>query len=174
MIYQFKLVSPFKLIKSASIILENTSGEILLCLRNKSLKAFPDLWVFPGGKIKEELSDDWEGNEMEVVDTAIREMYEEIGILPGTHFTITPEKRNRNWLMYDYEDKDRKHFLDKLEFIGRKRTPNFLKVSFDTAYFHIMDSLIDDIDPVADDRSCRVHCSCLCCGSSGVEGVSCS
>ncbi len=143
-------MSCIKLIKSTSIILENTRGEILLCLRNKSLKSFPDLWVFPGGKIDTVLSDDWIGDELDVVDTAIREMYEEIGFLPGVNTIIDPSKRNRNWLIYDYNDEERKYFIDKLEFIGRKRTPYFMNKSFDTAYFYIMDKQIDNIHPVPD------------------------
>ena len=87
-----------KYIKSASIILERTSGEILLCKRNSNLSAFPDQWVFPGGKVSSNLDENWVGDEQEVVDSLLREMYEEIGVLPGTPFTIPLERRNRNWL----------------------------------------------------------------------------
>ena len=143
-------VEQIKHIKSVSIILERSSGEVLLCKRNSNLSAFPDLWVFPGGKISEELNDDWVGDEQIVVDSLLREMYEEIGILPGTPFTIPTASRNRNWLSVDYDDDSRKDFLVSMRFIGRKQTPLFISKSFDAAYYHIKHDFIDRIAPQVD------------------------
>lgn len=137
-------------IKSVSIILERSSGEVLLCKRNSSLSTFPSQWVFPGGKVSASLDENWIGDEQEVLDSLLREMYEEIGVLPGTPLTIPVEQRNRNWLSVDYDDKERRDFLESMKFLGRKQTPLFISRSFDAAYFHVKHNFIDSIDPQVD------------------------
>ncbi|MCY3410278.1 MAG: MBL fold metallo-hydrolase [Candidatus Heimdallarchaeota archaeon] len=139
-----------QVIQSASIILENTRGEVLICKRNKDLSAFPDLWVFPGGKIKDKLPETWQGDEIESVHTAIRELYEETGILVGYKETIPPDKRNRAWFSWAYDDDIMKKFKERIVFVGRKKTPSFMPVTFDAAYFHFKGDWVDDLDVVVD------------------------
>ncbi len=139
-----------KYIKSVSIILQRSNGQVLLCKRNTQISFFGGYWVFPGGKIEDELSDDWSGQEREVHAALFREMYEEIGILPGVPYTIPPERRKQHWLMYDYNAEEREKFRELMIYIGKKRTPQFRPKVYNAAYYYIHGEIVDNIKPQID------------------------
>ncbi|MHA2100672.1 MAG: MBL fold metallo-hydrolase [Candidatus Kariarchaeaceae archaeon] len=137
-------------IKAATIILERTNGDVLLCERSKKVNFFPGFFVFPGGKIDDSLDDNWVGDEDEVVGTVIRELYEEVGILGSSNRTIPSKDRS-------YEDFEelKNHskvqgYGKELTFIGRKITPPFRKRIFDTAYFICSKEFVDYQEPEPD------------------------
>ncbi|MCH8905835.1 MAG: MBL fold metallo-hydrolase [Candidatus Heimdallarchaeota archaeon] len=133
-------------IKSSTIILQKSNGEILLGLRSKELRSFPDFWVFPGGKIEEELPDDWIGDEIASVDQVLQELYEETGIVAGSPDVIPRDKRNEsaNQFVLDYRARD--EFKLSLVFSGRRQTPPFLPRIFDAAYFYSNHKMIDSFE----------------------------
>ena len=45
-------------VKAATLILERSNGDVLLCERSTELSFFPGFFVFPGGKIDDHLPDD--------------------------------------------------------------------------------------------------------------------
>jgi len=139
-----------KIHKSSSIILRKTTGEILLCKRSDKLKHFPDNWVFPGGKIEDPLPEDWKGDEAVVLQRAFIEMYEEVGIIPGSNKVIPPKNRKQDYYIHDYDEHDRAEFKANCVFIGKKKTPPFGLILFDAAYFIIQHELIDNLEPIAD------------------------
>lgn len=56
---------------ASSIVVEDCEGKILLTLRAKSMRVFPNCWVMPGGHIDP-------GESLE--EGVIRELFEETGI----------------------------------------------------------------------------------------------
>lgn len=139
-----------KYIKSVSIILQRSDSKVLICQRSHESSFFPGFWVFPGGKVDTELPDNWEGTELEVIETLYQEMYEEVGILPGLNYTIEPSDRNKEWFLIDYDDKLRREFKQSIVYIGHKRTPPFRKRVFDAAYYHLKGEMVDAMDPLVD------------------------
>lgn len=146
--YTFNLII-MALIKSASIILQRTDDTVLMCKRSNYVSFFPDFWVFPGGKIDTSLPDDWTGKESEVISTIFKELFEEVGMIPGYSESVPPEQR-KSQFDFDYDEGVRKDFKDSIAFLGRKRTPPFRKKLYDTAYYHIKHEMIDIFDPVPD------------------------
>lgn len=137
-------------IKSVSIILQRSDSKVLICQRSLESSFFPGFWVFPGGKVDTELPDNWEGTELEVIETLYQEMYEEIGILPGTNYTVEPSNRKKEWFLIDYDDNQRKEFKQSIVYIGHKRTPPFRKRVYDAAYYHLKGEMADTFDPIID------------------------
>ncbi|MHA2501881.1 MAG: MBL fold metallo-hydrolase [Candidatus Kariarchaeaceae archaeon] len=139
-----------EVIKSASIILQRTSGEVYLVRRSKEVSFFPGFWVFPGGKIDEPLDDSWEGTELEVIDTVFKEMYEEIGVVAGSDYIVPPAARRTPFFSQPYNEQRRREFEEKMIYIGKKQTPPFRKKLFNAAYFWIQDPLVDELHPEVD------------------------
>ncbi len=137
-------------IKSVSIILQRSDSKVLICQRSHESSFFPGFWVFPGGKVDTELPDNWEGTELEVIETLYQEMYEEVGILPGLNYTIEPNDRKKDWFLIDYDDRLRKEFKQSIVYIGHKRTPPFRKRVFDAAYYHLKGEMVDAMEPLID------------------------
>lgn len=137
-------------IKSVSIILQRSDSMVLICQRSHESSFFPGFWIFPGGKVDNELSDDWEGTEFEVIETLYQEMYEEVGILPGVNYTFPPDERKKEWFLIDYDDNQRREFKESIVYIGHKRTPPFRKRVFDAAYYHLKGEMVDAMDPIVD------------------------
>lgn len=140
-----------KIIKSASIILQRSSGEVYLAKRSRSVSFFPTFWVFPGGKIDDDnLRDDWEGTELEVIDTVFKELYEEVGIIAGSDYTVPPEQRSTPFFSQPYNESRRQQFLDAMSYIGKKQTPPFRRKLFDAAYYWLQGVLADELSPQVD------------------------
>lgn len=137
-------------VKAATLILERSNGDVLLCERSKNVNFFPGFFVFPGGKIDEQLPEDWIGTETEVVQTIIREIYEEVGIVGSSSRIVPASERNNE----DFEELRSHSKIEKYDkeitFIGRKITPPFRKRVFDTAYYICNKDFVDDQDPEPD------------------------
>ncbi|OLS19494.1 MAG: Hydroxyacylglutathione hydrolase [Candidatus Heimdallarchaeota archaeon LC_2] len=137
-------------VKAATLILERSNGDVLLCERSKNLSFFPGYYVFPGGKIDDQLSDDWIGTEPQVIQTIIREIYEEVGII-GSSSRIVPSADRSAADFKELKSHSKIESYDKeIVFIGRKITPPFRKRVFDTAYYICSKDFIDNQDPEPD------------------------
>ncbi len=121
------------MIKSTSLLLQKSNGEVLLVKRNQKLKSFAGLWSFVGGKIEDKLSNDWSGNEDIVKLNLLREVYEELGIC--FEGKVYPREDRNKKVTEIYSKEFLEEFLPKLKFIGRRQTPPFTKRQFDNAYF---------------------------------------
>ena len=132
-------------IKSASIIIRKSTGEVYLGLRSKKLRTFPNFWVFPGGKIDEELDDNWKGTEKEVIDTILRELYEEIGLVIGNNNIFEANDRERGINKIPYNSEFRNNFIQKIEYVGKKDTPPFTNQIYSAAYYYIKSEMFDNL-----------------------------
>ena len=101
------MIIMLNIIKSASAIIRKSTGEVYLGLRSKNLRTFPNFWVFPGGKIDEHLNENWKGTEKEVIDTIIRELYEETSIVSKAFKTFNAVDA----FDFDSSGKLRHHFV---------------------------------------------------------------
>ncbi|MCE7734764.1 MAG: MBL fold metallo-hydrolase [Candidatus Heimdallarchaeota archaeon] len=138
-------------IKAATIIFERSNGDVLLCERSKNVSFFPGFFVFPGGKIDEKMDDTWIGNEDEVVDTIIREIYEEVGLI-GSSTRIVPAGERSADDFADLKGHSKiQNYGKEITFIGRRETPPFRLKIFDTAYFICNKDFVDDQHPEPDD-----------------------
>ncbi|RMG30124.1 MAG: MBL fold metallo-hydrolase [Methanobacteriota archaeon] len=120
------------MIPSASIILKARDGKLLMMRRSPKMRAFPNSWVFPGGKLETSVEPGYTGEEEEFKIQALQELWEEVGIVP-TVGTPTAE-RSSNVKDLIPEEKLRE-VLNGMKFIGRRQTPPFSKRVFDAAYF---------------------------------------
>lgn len=137
-------------IKAATIIFERSNGDILLCERSKDVNFFPGFYVFPGGKIDESLDDSWVGDEKIVVDTIIREIYEEVGLI-GSSTRIVPTSERSSKGFDELRNHSKIEGYDKeITFIGRRETPPFRQKIFDTAYFICNSDFVDHQKPEPD------------------------
>jgi len=137
-------------IKSASIIIRKSTGEVYLGLRSKKLRTFPNFWVFPGGKIDEELDDNWKGTEKEVIDTILRELYEEIGLVIGNNNIFEANDRKREINKISHNSEFRNNFIQKIEYVGKKDTPPFTNKIYSAAYYYIKSEMFDNLMPKVD------------------------
>lgn len=137
-------------IKAATIIFERSNGDVLLCERSKNVSFFPGFFVFPGGKIDEEMDENWVGDEDEVVDTIIREIYEEVGLI-GSSSRIVPASERSADDFADLKGHSKiQNYGKEITFIGRRETPPFRQKIFDTAYFICSKDFVDDQHPEPD------------------------
>jgi glyoxylase-like metal-dependent hydrolase (beta-lactamase superfamily II)/8-oxo-dGTP pyrophosphatase MutT (NUDIX family) len=124
--------------------------EVLLGLRSKTMRAFPSYWAFPGGGIssvdKSAVEDlkELAGPESASIACILREMSEELGLVPGQDGMVAlPDearleivKNKRQWLPLAKEGAfpvDR----SKIRTLSHRITPPFGPVQFDNAFLHI-------------------------------------
>ena len=144
------MIIMLNIIKSASAIIRKSTGEVYLGLRSKNLRTFPNFWVFPGGKIDEQLNENWMGTEKEVIDTIIRELYEEIGLVFGYDKIFEANDRKRDIDEIPYDMQLRSELIKNMSYIGKKDTPPFTKNVYSAAYYYIKSEIFDYIDPIVD------------------------
>ena len=144
------MIIMLNIIKSASAIIRKSTGEVYLGLRSKNLRTFPNFWVFPGGKIDEQLNENWMGTEKEVIDTIIRELYEEIGLVFGYDKIFEANDRKRDIDEIPYDMQLRSELIKNMSYIGKKDTPPFTKNVYSAAYYYIKSEIFDNIDPIVD------------------------
>jgi endoribonuclease LACTB2 len=138
-----------KIISAATVVLQKSTGEVLLGKRSSKVNYFPNAWVYPGGKIETEVDPDWIGNEEYSKNTAIQELFEEVGIIPTINQTFSSEQRSSPWTNHVPTEKQ-SEIKNLLHFIGRRQTPPFSNVIFDTAYFFLQGKLVDEMEASAD------------------------
>ena len=136
-----------KLIVSSALIIyrKNPQFEVVLVKRNKNQRAFPGPWVFPGGKVDNNDSQipvDKVHPLKDLIVCAVREFFEETGILPG--FSGDPAKLTpfREQLLRGEDGFNELCRLlnyqvpvSKIINLGRRVTPPITPVRFDTHYF---------------------------------------
>ncbi|NDF28048.1 MBL fold metallo-hydrolase, partial [archaeon] len=144
------MIMMLNIIKSASAIIRKSTGEVYLGLRSKNLRTFPNFWVFPGGKIDEHLNENWMGTEKEVINTIIRELYEEIGLVFGYDKIFEANDRERDIDEIPYDMQLRSKLIKNMSYIGKKDTPPFTKNVYSAAYYYIKSEIFDNIDPIVD------------------------
>lgn len=142
--------------QSASLILlKQAKGQNykVLMIKRKQSMSFSSAYVFPGGASEiEDSSDDWitsqnvtrdfthEVSYAPTIDltslkiTAIRETYEETGILVGSNTNFRKTESGAEFLN-QCKEKGTKLYLDKLQYVMRVITPEIFKPRFDTTFF---------------------------------------
>lgn len=108
------------------------------------MRAFPNSWVFPGGKLEVNPPSGYTGEEREFKLQALQELWEELGIIPE----FDPPHLDRAKSITEFVPPD---LLDRLfssmRFVGRRQTPPFSKRVFDAAYFLLEVKNINDPKP---------------------------
>lgn len=124
--------------------------EVLLGLRSPTMRAFPSYWAFPGGGVSRvdhaavEALEALNGPESSTVACILREMSEELGLVPSGHGLVSiPAEARRaivedktNWLPLVQAgafDVDR----SGLNILSHRITPPFGPVQFDNAFLHL-------------------------------------
>lgn len=152
---------------AATLILMDRKGRtprVLLGRRHPSLAFMPGMFVFPGGRLERAdcrmpvygvLDPDSERRLMSMVQrpsavrarglaaAAIREMYEETGLLVGTRELGTPGAPNVEWRAF--EERGVFPDLGALTYVARAITPPRRPRRFDTRFFAA------DVDAVCDE-----------------------
>jgi glyoxylase-like metal-dependent hydrolase (beta-lactamase superfamily II)/8-oxo-dGTP pyrophosphatase MutT (NUDIX family) len=123
--------------------------EVLLGKRSITMRAFPNYWAFPGGGVSSvdtaavEYFSQLEGEEAKTIACILREMSEELGLVPATNgLTAVPlEARleivsdKKNWLPMAQNNAfpvSRKN----IKVLSHRITPPFGPVQFDNAFLH--------------------------------------
>ena len=142
--------------QSASLILlKQAKGQNykVLMIKRKQGMSFSNAYVFPGGASEiEDSSDDWitsqnatrefthEVGYAPTIDlttlkiTAIRETYEETGILVGSNTNFIRTESGAGFLN-QCKEKGTQLYLNKLDYVMRVITPEIFKPRFDTTFF---------------------------------------
>ena len=128
----------FRYIQSSSIVLQRTTQEVLVCKRSQIPSFFPNAYVFPGGKLKHSITN-WNGDEDCAKNTALQELFEETGLIPGNKGTIPPKKRKGSWQLQIKSNKTTQKLLEMIIFAGRRQSPPFGRVCYDAAFFYLSD-----------------------------------
>lgn len=129
---------------AAAIVVEREDGQVLLVERNPKLRFFGGFVAFPGGVVG---AQEAAGDEAEALRRcAVRELFEETGILLGGSHLPTEQRREVRRKLLEAEQKgeptdafDRLelHDLPPLEPLCRILTPPFAPVRFDTQFFRV-------------------------------------
>ena len=124
--------------------------EVLLGLRATTMRAFPNYWAFPGGGVSSvdraavDAIPALAGPEAASIACILREMSEELGLVPSKHGVVAmePEARltivddKKRWLPLALEGTfpvDRK----QIRTLSHRITPPFGPVQFDNAFLHL-------------------------------------
>jgi 8-oxo-dGTP pyrophosphatase MutT (NUDIX family) len=135
---------------AASLIVLRGKGrdlELLAGRRPKTVKFMPGVWVFPGGAIDPEDKRPWRvetaGSHLPPVlarsaRAALRETWEEAGVLVGRHAAPPPpaeDRRRLNPVEAAYAERGVSAAIDVLTYIGRAITPTPVFRRFNTRFF---------------------------------------
>ena len=130
--------------------LDNDRPRILMGCRSKGHDFMPDKYVFPGGRVDTEedaLRTQARRRPRAFPLTAIREMFEETGLIVGRK-APTPAGYPASWT--EYFACEAVPCLQGMTFVGRAITPPMRSKRFDARFFmaDAQQSLIDDRPPV--------------------------
>jgi len=154
---------------AATLILLRPAGrsvEVLMGKRSGRHSFMPDKYVFPGGRVdptdgripaaselhrrsEEKLMIGTRRKPRAFALTAIRETFEETGLIVGKANKDSPKRRvHRDW--QDFFNQQAEPNLQGLRFIGRAITPPYRPKRFDARFFmaDAREALIDDRPPV--------------------------
>jgi len=138
-----------------------TGVEVLLGLRSPTMRAFPSYWAFPGGGVSRvdhaavETITELQGTEAATVACILREMSEELGLVPaGNGVVALPEQARldiiedkANWLPLAQSgafEVDR----SGLKVLSHRITPPFGPVQFDNAFLHLHAGAHSDVPAI--------------------------
>jgi 8-oxo-dGTP pyrophosphatase MutT (NUDIX family) len=145
---------------AASLVLVRRNGvgiEVLMGQRNKQHRFMPESYVFPGGRVDakdgrldfgvplrpyvlEKLCKACSpGRAMALALAAIRETYEETGLMVGRPLAATPKRTPPAW--QPFVDAGLVPALDALHYIARAITPPFRPIRFHARFFMVDASL---------------------------------
>ncbi|MFG1295954.1 MULTISPECIES: NUDIX hydrolase [Xanthobacter] len=154
---------------AATLILVDRAGKaprVLMGRRNPSLKFMPNMFVFPGGRLEKFdkampvygiVDPDSERRLMQSVQrptlgrvrglaaAAIREMYEETGLMVGTKDLGAPEAPCDDWRAFESHEVFPN--LEALTFVARAITPPRRPRRFDTRFFVADAGAVCDEEP---------------------------
>ena len=124
--------------------------EVLLGLRAKTMRAFPNYWAFPGGGVSSvdraavETLPALEGPEAASIACIMREMSEELGLAPSGTGVIALEPQARLAIVADKKqwlplalDKAFPVERQRIRTLSHRITPPFGPVQFDNAFLHL-------------------------------------
>ena len=124
--------------------------EVLLGLRSPTMRAFPNYWAFPGGGVSSvdraaaETLPELEGPEAPAIACILREMSEEMGLVPAQTGVEALPKEARRAIV-----EDKKQWLPlasagvfpvvrtDIRVLSHRITPPFGPVQFDNAFLHV-------------------------------------
>ena len=144
---------------AAAIIITRNNGsekQVFLVRRNPALRFMGGYWAFPGGTvIPEDQHGSADDQELTFLHCALRELFEETGILLGAmDTTLNPPQRQRlrqqlldatasdAWVKTLHVAPPDYH---RLELVANLITPPFSQIVYDTRFFHLV--LDDGIEP---------------------------
>ncbi len=124
--------------------------EVLLGLRSKTMRAFPNYWAFPGGGVSRvdtqavEQLKQLEGPEATTVACILREMSEELGLTIGEDGLVPLPMKVReaiienksNWLVHA-QNGAFPFARSGMKVLSHRITPPFGPVQFDNAFLHL-------------------------------------
>ena len=124
--------------------------EVLLGLRAKTMRAFPNYWAFPGGGVSSvdrmavETLPDLAGPEAASIACIMREMSEELGLAASGTGVIALEPQARRTIVEDKKqwlplalDKAFPVERQRIRILSHRITPPFGPVQFDNAFLHL-------------------------------------
>jgi 8-oxo-dGTP pyrophosphatase MutT (NUDIX family) len=130
---------------AASLILVRLDGkvpQVLMGRRSKSARFMPGFYVFPGGRVGAEDKpglgagpDKCSESHVPLMCAALRETYEETGLLLGYPAPGNGERPRRTPLELAYEAQGLCPALDALTYVGRAITPRESPIRFNTRFF---------------------------------------
>ena len=123
--------------------------EVLLGKRSRTMRAFPNYWAFPGGGVSSvdtaavECFPQLEGEEAKTIACILREMSEELGLVPAptSLIAIPSEARlaivsdKKNWLPMA-QNNAFPVSRENIKVFSHRITPPFGPVQFDNAFLH--------------------------------------
>ena len=135
--------------------------EVLLGKRSPTMRAFPNYWAFPGGGVSSvdaaavEAFPQLDGAESNTIACILREMSEELGLVPGENgLAILPlEARNsivadkKNWLALAQQN-DFPVSREGIKVLSHRITPPFGPVQFDNAFLHFHAGSHEDVPEI--------------------------
>ncbi|HJM55455.1 MAG TPA: MBL fold metallo-hydrolase [Poseidonia sp.] len=132
--------------------------EVLLGKRSQTMRAFPNYWAFPGGGVSSvddaavEHFSQLEGNEAKTIACILREMSEELGVVPNSNGLAVVPAMARAAIIADKKSwltmAEREEFpvsRKNIKVLSHRITPPFGPVQFENAFLHYHAGSHEDI-----------------------------
>ena len=135
--------------------------EVLLGKRSRTMRAFPNYWAFPGGGVSSvddaavEAFPQLEGSESKTIACILREMSEELGLVPSPNgLTALPLQARtsivadkKNWLTLAKQHEFPVSRAN-IKVLSHRITPPFGPVQFDNAFLHYHAGWHEDVPAI--------------------------
>lgn len=144
-----------RILPASALILHRSNPQmgVFLVKRASHQRVFPDYWSFPGGRLEP-----FPAGEQETFQTcALREVFEETGILPGCQnrpkLAELRRQLQRQQLTFAELQALLNYTLPDLQAIGQRVTPPNHPIRFDTHYFMLCEDLDWDVSVAPEELS---------------------